>query len=360
MTVSIRAIGVRYGKDRRDNDWYREHCPEALAAARERGLAKAFSTEGSDASSRAFDDQMRRYTEDPFRGAVVRYKLAADETSQTLELAAARDALQAASLSPQDVDVVLCASWLPEDFIAPGNAVYLARSLEIAAPAFNVESACSSGLAALELAEGLLAVGRYRRVLIVLSNTVSRQADDHNTLSWISSDVAAAAVLERAETPGILSSAMENTAATAGVFVHRMLPTADGAQVRMEIGPAGTKALRSTSGPDLLQRLCHRALDRAALTPAQIRLFGSSTPLAWFASLAGDAMGIEPERMNDLFPRVGNAGLPFPLLHLYFAVAEGRVAPDDPILLYTVGSVSSAGAMVVRAQPWALGPEPGR
>ena len=47
-----------------------------------------------------------------------------------------------------------------------------------------------------ELAEGLLSVGRYRSVLVVLSNTVSRQADDANTLSWISSDVAAAAVLD--------------------------------------------------------------------------------------------------------------------------------------------------------------------
>ncbi len=357
----ILSLGVRYGSERRTNDWYRTHQPEALARAAERGLAKAFSDADGDGSSAGFDTAMRRYQRDPFRGATIRYKLGPGESSRTLEEAAARDALAAADVSPEDVDLALCASWLPEDFVAPGNAVYLARALGMSAPAINVETACSSGLASLELADSLLSTGRHRRVLVALSNTVSRQADDANTLSWISSDVAAAALIEADEGhPLIHAVAMENTAATCDSFVHRVRPGEDGdARVRMEVGAAGTRALRATSGPELVARLCRRALDRAGLGVEDIRLFACSTPLAWFAELCREALGASPEQVQDLFPRLGNAGLPFPVVHLHHATAEGRLAPGEKVLIYTVGSVSSAGAMVVEASDWRLGPHPG-
>jgi len=349
--TKIRSIAVEYGSDRRDNDWYRRNHPEALAAAEERGLAKAFSTRGSDARSAGFDEVMARYTTDPFRGARVRYKLGPGQTCLSLELTAARNALEAAGRT--DVDCILCASWLPEDFVAPGNGVFLARALETRAPAFNVETACSSGLAALELAEGLLSVGRYRSVLVVLSNTVSRQADDANTLSWISSDVAAAAVLEATEAPSwILASGMENTSATAGVFLHELR---DGG-VRMSVGPTGAKPLRDTSGPDLVRRLCHAVLERGDARVDDLDFFGCSTPLAWYAELSRTAIDAPAEIVHDLFPRVANVGLPFPLVHLHHGLREQRLAPGDLALLYTVGSASSAGAMLLRPGACSLGP----
>lgn len=354
MTARIRAIGVRYAADRRTNRWYEDRYPDALREMAEKRLNRAFSAEGSDDESRAFDAQMSRYLADPFRGATVRYKLGPGETSRTLERGAADDALDAAGLTGRDIDCFLVASWLPEDFVAPGNAVYLARDLGSAAPAFNLETACSSGLAGLELAEGLLAVGRYRRVLLVLSNTLSRQADDTNSLSWISSDTAAAVVLERSDEAEILGSYMENTAETAGVFVHRVSPQG----VRMELGDVGGHALRASGSPTLVSRLCRGALDRAGVDLRDIAYFGCSTPLAWFASLCRDALGLSADRTLDLFPRVGNAGLPFPAIHLHHAVSEGRLRRGDLALLFTVGSTSSAGAMVVRAGDWALGPHP--
>lgn len=354
MTARIRSIGVRYGGDRRTNDWYATHVPDALAAATERRLDRAFTNRDGDDASKAFDTKMARYLTDPFRGSTVRYKLLPEETSRTLEHDAAQDALAAAGLTGTDVDCILVASWLPEDFIAPGNAVFLARELGTMAPAFNIETACSSGLAGLEIAEGLLTVGRYRRVLLVLSNTVSRVADDANSLSWISSDTAAAVVLE-AGSGEILGSQMENTAATADVFVHRICGDDS---VRMELGEVPSHALRSYVSPEMIQRLCHAALDRARVRLEDIRYLACSTPLAWFSALCRDVLGLAEDRTLDLFPRLANAGLPFPVIHLHHAMHEERLAPGDHALIFTVGSTSSAGAMVVRAGDWALGPHP--
>jgi 3-oxoacyl-[acyl-carrier-protein] synthase-3 len=49
---------------------------------------------------------------------------------------------------------------------------------------------------------------------------------------------------------------------------------------------------------------------------------------------------------------VGPALLP---VNLHRAASSGRLRPDDLVLLYTVGSVSSAGAVVLRWGDVALG-----
>ena len=42
-------------------------------------------------------------------------------------------------------------------------------------------------------------------------------------------------------------------------------------------------------------------------------------------------------------------------MNLYRAAASGRLKPGDLVLLYTIGSVSSAGALVMRWGDVALG-----
>lgn len=354
----VRAAAVTYGAERRVNDWYVQHRPEVLRSAMDKGLARAFST--ADPAGSGFDARMAPFLADPFRGAKVRYLLGPGETALGLELAAARQALVAARLLASEVDVILCASWLPERFVPPGDAVFIARELGVSAPAYNVETACSSGLACLELAEGLLAVGRYHRVLVVLSSTNSRQTGDDDTLGWISSDVAAALIVERGAGPeGILASYVENTAPTCGVFEHRLVVGADGApRVRMAVGEGGSKALRDSTGPELVRRACLRAVARARVALDDIAFFGFSTPLAWYEGLCREALGIPAHKSRDLFPRLANVGAPFPAVHLHHAIAEGRLRPGELAVLFTVGSVSSAGAMVLRVGEVAVAPMP--
>lgn len=348
----LRAIGLRFGAERRENTWYEANQPEALAGARARGLARAFSVHDEDDP---VAQAMRAHQQDPFRGARIRYKLGPEETCLSLELDAARAALAAAGCDASDVDLILCASWLPENFVAPGNAVYHAQALKTRAAALNIETACSSGLACLELADSLLSTGRHRRVLVILSNTVSRQADDSNTLSWISSDVAAAALLEAGGPPLVAGVAMENTAQTCGSFIHQMTPSGDGPAVRMAVGPAGTASLREVGSPASIAALCGRALSAAGCQIGDIDLVACNTPLAWSAVLCQQALGASDHQMQDLFPLLGNAGLPFPLVHLHRATRAGRLQPGQRVLIYTIGSTSSSGAMVLTVGDLACG-----
>lgn len=359
--AAIRALGVRVGQERRENAFYLEHFPDVVRGATQKSLAKAFSAQGTDEHSRGYDEEMAQYVEDPFRGAKVRYVLGSGETTLGLELDAAKDALAAARMEPSEIDLILCASWLPEFFVAPGNAVFHAGALGIRAPAWNVESACSSGLAALQMAQGLIAAGSYRNILVVLSSTNSRHTSNDDTLGWISSDVAAAAVVAPGKTrsEGLGAGYMVNTAETCGVFVHELVPTeGGGATVRMGVGSKGSAALRASTGPELVRRCVKGALSRNELGLRDIHYFGFSTPLAWYAKLCVRALEIDRERTLDLFPRYGNVGAPFPLFNLYHALTEGKLDEGDRAVLFTVGSVSSAGALVLRAGAIAVGPHP--
>lgn len=354
---TLRSLSVRLGGETRDNEWYRRHQPDQVEAATERGLARAFQSADGTRASQGFDEAMAAYLSDPFRGSQLRHVLAPGETCIGLELAAARDALSAARLEAGEIDLILCASWLPERFVAPGNAVFLARELGVEAPAWNVETACSSSLALLQIADGLIAAGSYRRILVVASSTNSRQTDD--TLGWISSDAAAAAVIEASVGPdGLLSTFMTNTAATCGVFEHKLEALDGRGVVRMRVGAEGARALRESSGPALVQRCCRQAARAAGTKLINIDYFGFSTPLAWFARMCAEALAVEEARTLDLFPRLANVGAPFPLVNLYHALAEGRAHAGSLVMFYTVGSVSSAGAAVMRLGEVALGPAP--
>src|SRR6185503_2191741 len=70
-------------------------------------------------------------------------RFAADEqTTSDLAAVAATRALEAASIAPEQVDLLVCAT-LTGDTPIPSTAVWVQRKLGIAAPAFDVNAACA-------------------------------------------------------------------------------------------------------------------------------------------------------------------------------------------------------------------------
>jgi 3-oxoacyl-[acyl-carrier-protein] synthase-3 len=126
------------------------------------------------------------------------------ETAATLGTAAARAALAAATLTPGDVDLIVCGTVTP-DLVCPSNACLIQSALGCRpVPAFDVSAACSGFLYALGVAEKFVRTGSARHALVVGSEVLSRVLDpaDRNTCI-IFGDGAGAVVLSAAETPGV-------------------------------------------------------------------------------------------------------------------------------------------------------------
>ena len=121
------------------------------------------------------------------------------ETSSFMAAAAARDALSAASLKPNQLDCIVSACAVMEQPI-PCLASLIQRQLGIGdsgIPAFDVNATCLSFVVALDMIACAMAVGRYRRAMIVSSEIASAglNATDPST-AGLFGDGAAAIVIE--------------------------------------------------------------------------------------------------------------------------------------------------------------------
>jgi len=120
------------------------------------------------------------------------------ESTATLATAAARKALAAAELQPADLDLIVCGT-ISGEMVFPSTACFVAASLGLnSTPAFDIAAACSGFIYTLEAGTNFVKSGRYRNVLVLGAETLSRITDYTDRSSCILfGDGAGAVVLQR-------------------------------------------------------------------------------------------------------------------------------------------------------------------
>lgn len=351
MTGNITALSVAFPRHIRTNAWWEDSQPELVAHARDATLAKVWADFGELS---AYDRAIAPYLADPFRGTVERRVMTPDMSAQQLEVAAARSALDAAGLTVGDIDLVLISALRPDSHVV-GDAAFVAKELGLRAPAINFETACSSALVGFHLASDLVSAGRYRRILVIACCTYTRDVDMSDSFSWFLGDGAAAFVVERAiGGGGLLGAHTIPTIETCGAFAYH-LELAEG-QPALRIRPdkhiAG-KSIRDMS-ESFLRRCVDGALSEANLSLSEVDYLICNTPTAWYAQFCASVLGFE-DRTIDGYPQFANCG---PVLwpnNLHTALRGGQVEPGDVVLGFSIGSVSTASAVVFRVGDVALG-----
>lgn len=118
------------------------------------------------------------------------------ETSATLGIAAAKNALAQAHIAPGELDLIVCATVTP-DMMTPANACAIQAALGCRViPAFDISAACTGFLYAMSIGDQFIRSGSAKNVLIVGTEVLSRAMDftDRNTCILFG-DGAGAAVL---------------------------------------------------------------------------------------------------------------------------------------------------------------------
>ncbi|MFT5051503.1 MAG: 3-oxoacyl-[acyl-carrier-protein] synthase-3 [Chlamydiales bacterium] len=96
------------------------------------------------------------------------------ENTSDLALGAAKQALDAAGVKPEELDLVVLGT-LTADYLMPSAATLVQDRLGATnAGAFDVSSACTGFLTALHTAEAFVASGRAKKVLAIGAETLSR------------------------------------------------------------------------------------------------------------------------------------------------------------------------------------------
>jgi len=143
-------------------------------------------------------------------GIHTRHVLREDQDPSEMGIAAGRQALEDAGITPSDVDLVLVATNFP-DMICPGTAPFIAEELGLGStPFFDLTAGCTGFVYGMVVADALLRAGPFRRVLLIGMEALSRVTDwDDRRTCVLFGDGAGAVVLEvDAESEGILGAAL--------------------------------------------------------------------------------------------------------------------------------------------------------
>ena len=354
------SLSVAFGSVLRTNDYWRRRYPAVVAQAEENNLAKLWGRARPVEAPTVYERTMAPFLNDPFRGTRERRWRAPGETSCSMEVAAARGALSARSLGVDDIDLALVTSFPPDTF-GVGNAAYFAAELGLRAPAWNYETACSGSIVGLHMAESLLRSGDYRRILVAASTSNSVTTEDHNSLGWFVGDGAGAFVVEQVgEGQGVLGWKVVNSTGTNNMFIIDSIPDGrGGTRLLTRATEAANTMARQTSEP-YLRECVDGALSQAGLGIGDVDFWVFNTPSAWYADFCAALLGVEEGRYHSVYPRYANIGAALMPATLYHAIDEGKVRPGQVVALYSIGSTSTAAALVMRVGEIALGPYPHR
>lgn len=99
-----------------------------------------------------------------------------DETTAQMGIKAAERALEAAGVSAEELELIVCAT-CSADSICPSTAALVQQGIGAHCPAFDVNSACSGFLFALETATALIEKNHLHRALVLGAEHLSRLVD---------------------------------------------------------------------------------------------------------------------------------------------------------------------------------------
>jgi 3-oxoacyl-[acyl-carrier-protein] synthase-3 len=281
------------------------------------------------------------------RTGIERRHIASDgETTVDLAEHAARRALEAADVAPEEVDFIAFGTTTP-DLIFPNCGVLLQHRLGCrGVPAFSVETACAGFMYALSIADKYVRCGEVKRALVVGSETLSRITDwsDRGT-AVLFADGAGAVLLEPSDAPGVLSTHLH-----ADGYYQDLLYCGSGVSKgfapKLAITMVGNEVFKlavTRLGEAVDETLAANGLERSALDwlvphQANIRIIQAMAR----------RLELPMERVIVTVQEHGNTSAASVPLALDVAVRDGRIRRGDLLLLEAFGGGFTWGSALVR------------
>ena len=289
-------------------------------------------------------------------GIVERRIATAEESTSTMAVAAAREAMARAGVQPGELDAIVLSTATP-DRLLPSTAVDLQAQLGATrAAAFDLSAACTGWLYSMTVAEGLIQSGVVETALVVGAEKMSAIVDwqDRSTCVLFG-DGAGAVVLKRAPhggSRGILSTFLRSD----GTLAELLWRPAGGAKVPFSdavlqerssyVKMAGREVFKHAVRQ--MSEACDRALDGAKLTGNDIDLLIPHQANNRIIEATAKHAGVSMEKVYVNVDRFGNTSSASIPIALDEAIERGRIKPGSTVLLCAFGAGFTWGSMVIR------------
>ncbi len=282
------------------------------------------------------------------RSGIVERHFAADgEMASDLAMHASRKAIEAAGISVDEIDLVIVATTTP-DQIFPSTACILQDKLGIRqGAAFDVQAVCSGFVYALNTADLFIRSGQARNALVVGTEVLSRLLNwkDRSTCVLFG-DGAGAVVLQRSETPGILSAKLHADGS------YRDMLSAEGS---IRNGAIVGDPYMKMDGKTVFKFAVKVLIEVVEEVLADNKMQGAD--IDWLVphqanvrimEATAKKLGMSMDKVVVTVAHHGNTSAASIPLALDVAVRDGRIQPGQHVLLEAVGGGFTWGAVLLR------------
>jgi 3-oxoacyl-[acyl-carrier-protein] synthase-3 len=276
------------------------------------------------------------------------------ETTATMAFEAAKLALEAANITPNDVSLIIVATATP-DYSFPATACVVQDMLGAEnAGAFDLSAGCSGFIYALAMGAQAIASGAHDYVLIIGSETLSRIVNwrDRETCVLFG-DGAGAFVLQGCDEPGGVLSTLVRSDGSGGELL--ILPAGGSRQPPTLDTVATGQHYLKMNGREVF-RFAARVMDKATrqvvadagLTLADIDLFIPHQANLRIIQAAARALGMPMDKFFVNLEKYGNTSAASIPIALCEAVDAGRLKPGDHIVMVGFGAGLTWAATVIQ------------
>ena len=277
------------------------------------------------------------------------------QATSDLALEASRRALEAASLDPKDVELIVVGTVTPDYPFPSVGAVLQGKLGNKKAFAFDVSAACAGSIYALSVADRFVATGAVKNALVVGADALTKITDwtDRNTCILFG-DAAGAMVLQPGDDPrrGVLTTRLHAD----GSLAHILLQPGGGS-----LDPISEKVVRERShyvkmnGREVfkvavraLEESCREVLAAEQLTPADVTYVISHQANKRILDATLHRLEIPEAKCWMNLEKYGNTSSASMPMTLDEARRAGWLKAGDIILMMAIGGGMAWGASVVR------------
>jgi 3-oxoacyl-[acyl-carrier-protein] synthase-3 len=271
------------------------------------------------------------------------------ETTSTLAIEAAKNALEAAGVDGATLDMIVVGTCTP-DYTFPAVATQVQEALGCTGNvAFDVGAVCSGFVYGLAVADSLMRTGMAKTALVIGAETMTRVVDWEDRTSCVLFGDGAGAVVLKAEDvaedgPGILASKLH-----ADGSLREMLHSGDGPSTTGKAGAVrmqGREVFRHAVTN--LSSVLNEVLDEGGYSAADVDWVVPHQANRRILDATAKKLDLPPEKVIVTVDRHANTSAASVPLALDTAVRDGRIRKGDLLLFEAMGAGFTWGANLVR------------
>jgi 3-oxoacyl-[acyl-carrier-protein] synthase-3 len=259
-----------------------------------------------------------------------------NETTSFMATQASLDAIKSAGIKESDIDLIIVATTTP-DQIFPSTACIVQNKLNIKAPAFDVQAACTGFIYALSIADNYIKTGMNKNVLVIGAEKYSNLLDwsDRSTCVLFG-DGAGAVVLSAQSKEGIISSHIHADGQ------YNDLLSVENSHIKMKGNEVFKVAVNT------LSKLVDETLTKNNMKKSDIDWLVPHQANLRIIKAAAKKLSMPIDNVVITVDNHANTSAASIPLALNEAVKDGRIKSDQVILLEAFGSGFTWGSVLLR------------